>query len=64
MSPYKLSLFKDDDDDDRDEIELDDELVGQLRETVDATPDLTMEQAVREGLKHVVERRRPGGGQQ
>jgi len=64
MSPYKLSLFNNDDDNDRDEVELDDELVGQLRETVEATPDLTMEQAVREGLKSVVEKRRPGGGQQ
>jgi hypothetical protein len=64
MSPLKLSLFKRGDD--REEtVEVDDDaLVGQLREVVDATPDLTMEDALREGIQHVVDKRRQGGGQQ
>ena len=45
-------------------IELDDELFGQLQATVDAEPDLTMGEAVRQGIQHVVEARRSGGGQQ
>jgi hypothetical protein len=56
MSPLKYSLFGKDDDRE-DSVELDDdELLGQLRDVVDATPDLTMEQALREGVQHVVER--------
>ena len=63
MSPIKLSLFNSDDD--REEtVELDDQLAGDLRSVVDATPDLTLEQAFREGIQHVVDKRRPGGGQQ
>jgi hypothetical protein len=55
MSPMKLSLFGSGDD--REEtVELDDdELVGQLRQTVDAHPDLTLEEALRQGIQHVVE---------
>jgi hypothetical protein len=55
MSPYKLSLFNPGDDDDRHEIELDDELVGKLRETVDADPDLTLSEAIRQGIQRVVD---------
>ena len=63
MSPIKLSLWGSDDD--REEtVELDDQLAGDLRSVVDATPDLTLEQAFREGIQHVVDKRRPGGGQQ
>jgi hypothetical protein len=63
MSPIKLSLWGSDDD--REEtVELDDQLAGDLRSVVDATPDLTLEQALREGIQHVVDKRRPGGGQQ
>jgi hypothetical protein len=66
MSPVKFSLFNPGDD--REEtVELDDDaLVDELREVVDATPELTMEEALRQGLRHVVEtnKRRPGGGQQ
>ncbi|TFV90604.1 hypothetical protein [Blastococcus sp. CT_GayMR16] len=55
MSPLKLSLFGGGDD--REEtVELDDdELVGKLREVVDAHPDLTLTEALRQGLQHVVD---------
>ncbi len=63
MSPIKLSLF--DSDDDRGEtVELDEELAGRLRQVVDDTPDLTLADAFREGMQHVVDTRRSGGGQQ
>ena len=63
MSPIKLSLFNSDDD--REEtVELDDQLAGDLRKVVDETPDLTMADALREGVQHVIAKRRPGGGQQ
>ena len=62
MSPMKLSLFGSGDD--REEtVQLDDdELVGQLRKTVDAHPDLTLEEALRQGIQHVVQNgpKRPG----
>jgi hypothetical protein len=61
MSPIKLSLFNSDDD--REEtVELDDELAGSLRQVVDETPDLTMADALREGIQHVVDKRQAGGG--
>jgi hypothetical protein len=63
MSPIKLSLFNRDDDSEE-TVEIDDELVDDLRQVVSDTPDLTLEGAVREGLRHVVARHRPGGGQQ
>jgi hypothetical protein len=63
MSPLKFSLFGSGDDDRKDEVELDDDaLVGQLREVVDQTPDLTMEGALREGIQHVVERHGKSSG--
>ncbi len=63
MSPIKLSLF--DSDDNREEtVDVDDALVGELRDVVDSTPDLTMADAFREGIRHVIDKRRPGGGQQ
>jgi hypothetical protein len=43
-------------------IELDDGLFGRLRETVDAQPDLTMGEAIRRGLQHVVDEGPLGGG--
>jgi hypothetical protein len=62
MSPLKLSLFNRGDEPDE-EIELDDDdLVTQFKSTVAATPDLTLEQALREGMKHVVDKRSTGGG--
>ena len=57
----KLSLFNSDDD--REElVELDDELSGKLRQVVDETPDLTMAEALRQGVQHVVDRQKPSAG--
>jgi hypothetical protein len=57
----KLSLFNSDDE--REEmVELDDELSGKLRQVVDETPDLTMAEALRQGVQHVVDRRNPSAG--
>jgi hypothetical protein len=62
MSPLKLSLFNRGDEPDE-EIELDDDdLVTQFKDTVDATPDLTMQDALREGMRHVVDKRSGGSG--
>jgi hypothetical protein len=61
MSPFKLSLFNPDDDGEE-TVELDDALVGKLREVVDATPDLTMTEALRQGVQHVVDKGPAGGG--
>jgi hypothetical protein len=61
MSPLKLSLFNRGDEPDE-EIELDDDdLVTQFKSTVDATPDLTLKDALREGMQHVVDKRSTGG---
>ena len=61
MSPVKLSLFNSDDD--REEtVELDDDLAGELRQVVDATPDLTMADALRQGIQHVVDKNKPSAG--
>ena len=56
MSPFKLSLINPGNDDPDETVELDDELVGQLKQTVDADPDLTLEKALRQGIQHVVDR--------
>jgi hypothetical protein len=62
MSPLKLSLFNRGDEPDE-EIELDDDdLVTQFKKTVDATPDLTLQDALREGMRHVVDKRSSGSG--
>jgi hypothetical protein len=63
MSPVKFSLFNRDDDAEE-TVEIDDQLADDLRQVVADTPDLTLEGALREGLEHVVAKRRPGGGQQ
>ena len=63
MSPVKFSLFNRDDDAEE-TVEIDDQLADDLRQVVADTPDLTLEGALREGLQHVVAKRRPGGGQQ
>jgi hypothetical protein len=55
MSPFKLSLVNPGNDDPDETVELDDELVGQLKQTVDADPDLTLEKALRQGIQHVVD---------
>jgi hypothetical protein len=57
----KLSLFNSDDDRE-DMVELDDELAGKLRQVVDETPDLTMADALRQGVQHVVDRANPPAG--
>ena len=56
MSPFKLSLINPGNDDPDETVELDDELVGQLKQTVDADPDLTLEKALRQGIQHVVDK--------
>ena len=56
MSPFKLSLINPGNDDPDETVELDDELVGQLKKTVDADPDLTLEKALRQGIQHVVDK--------
>ncbi len=55
MSPIKLSLIPSNDDDRTEIVELDDELIGKLRATVDADPDLTLAEALRRGIQHVVD---------
>ena len=37
------------------------ELMNQLRQVVDASPDLTMTEALRQGIQHVVDRGPVGG---
>jgi hypothetical protein len=54
MSPFKLSLVNPGNDDPDDIVELDDDIVDQLKKTVDADPDLTLEKAFRQGIQHVV----------
>jgi hypothetical protein len=54
MSPIKLSLYGSGDDAEE-TFELPDELVGKLRETVDAHPDFTLGDAFRQGIQHVVD---------
>ena len=55
MSPFKLSLINPGNDDPDETVELDDDLVGKLKQVVDANPDLTMAEALRQGIAHVAE---------
>jgi hypothetical protein len=55
MSPFKLSLINPGNDDPDETVDLDDELVGKLQQVVDAHPDLTMAEALRQGVAHVAE---------
>jgi hypothetical protein len=55
MSPFKLSLINPGNDDPDETVELDDDLVGKLKQVVDANPDLTMAEALRQGVAHVAE---------
>lgn len=55
MSPLKLSLINTDNDDPDVTVDLDDELAGKLQQVVDAHPDLTMGEALRQGVAHVAE---------
>jgi hypothetical protein len=54
MSPFKLSLVNPGDDGEE-SVELDDDLVSRLREVVDAHPDLTMAEALRQGVQHIAD---------
>ncbi len=63
MPVIKLSLFSQGDEPDE-TIELDERLLGRLRETVDAQPDLTLAEAFRRGLQHVIDEGPLGGGGQ
>ena len=54
MPPIKLSLFNRDDEPDE-TVELDEELIGKLRSVVDAHPQLTMQEALRQGIQHSVD---------
>jgi predicted transcriptional regulator len=56
MSPLKLSLINPDNDDPDVTVDLDDELAGKLQQVVDSDPDLTMGEALRQGIAHVAER--------
>jgi hypothetical protein len=55
MSPLKLSLIGTADDDVNETVELDDELVAKLKKVVDDNPDLTLADALRQGIIHVAE---------
>ena len=55
MSPLKLSLINTDNDDPDVTVDLDDELAGKLQRVVDSDPDLTMGEALRQGIAHVAE---------
>jgi hypothetical protein len=58
--PIKLSLYGPEDGAEE-HVELDDELAGKLRTTVDAHPDLTMADVIRQGIEHVVEQHGQAG---
>jgi len=62
MSPFKLSLINPGNDDPDETVELDDELVGKLKKVVDAHPDLSMAEALRQGVAHVAEHGPTTGG--
>ena len=55
MSPLKLSLTGTADDDLIETVELDDDLVAKLKKVVDDNPDLTLADALRQGIIHVAE---------
>ena len=55
MSPLKFSMVRPGKDEPEESVEIDDELADQLRAVVDATPDLTLGDAIRQGIKHVVD---------
>lgn len=63
MPVIKLSLFNPADEPDE-TVELDEGLVQQLKATVEAQPDLTMAEAFRRGIQHVVDNGPLGGGGQ
>jgi hypothetical protein len=54
MPPMKLSLFTSEDTEET--VELPESLADSLRDVVDATPELTFEDALRQGIEHVVQK--------
>jgi hypothetical protein len=63
MPVIKLSLFNQAGEPDE-TVELDEALAEQFKATVDAQPDLTMAEAFRRGIQHVVDNGPLGGGGQ
>jgi hypothetical protein len=55
MSPLKLSLFGEKDDDLNETVEIDDELAAKLKKVVDENPELTLADALRQGIIHIAE---------
>jgi hypothetical protein len=55
MSPLKLSLFGEKDDDLNETVEIDDELAAKLKRVVDENPELTLADALRQGIIHIAE---------
>jgi hypothetical protein len=53
--PFKLSLVNLGTDDPDETVDLDDSLVEKLRGVVDADPDLTLAEALRQGVQHVAD---------
>ena len=53
MSPMKLSILGPEDGFEE-HVDLDDDLAAQLRKTVDAHPELTVGDLIRQGIEHVV----------
>ena len=53
--PIKLSLYGPEEGAEE-HVELDDELAGKVRKTLDAHPELTMADVIRQGIEHVVDR--------
>jgi hypothetical protein len=60
--PIKLSLYGPEEGAEE-HVELDDELAGKLRTTLDAHPDLTMADVIRQGIEHVVHQHGQAGHQ-
>jgi hypothetical protein len=63
MPVIKLSLFNEAGEPDE-TVELDEALAEQFRATVDAQPDLSLQEAFRRGIQHVVDHGPLGGGGQ
>ena len=53
--PFKLSLINTGNDDPDETVDLDDALVERLRGVVDSDPDLTIAEALRQGVRHVAD---------
>ena len=53
--PFKLSLINLGNDDPDETVDLDDSLVEKLRGVVDADPDLTIAEALRQGVQQIAE---------